>query len=109
MTEPLIIDSDETLLLARRLAERLGTTPGDAVAQALRAYDEMPAAASALLRRRPPLRDQAALVAKSLLSAPPHGPSFRRERTQTTAICTTRTAFRDDRGGHVGAARNRLR
>ncbi|MCF4126549.1 type II toxin-antitoxin system VapB family antitoxin [Methylobacterium sp. SyP6R] len=66
MTEPLIIDSDETLLLARRLAERLGTTPGDAVAQALRAYDEMPAAASALLRRRPPLRDQAALVAKIL-------------------------------------------
>ncbi len=47
MTEPLIIDSDETLLLARRLAERLGTTPDDAVAQALRAYDEMPAAAYA--------------------------------------------------------------
>ncbi len=66
MTEPLIIDSDETLLLARRLAERLGTTPGDAVAQALRAYDEMPAAGSAHLRRRPPLQDQAALVAKIL-------------------------------------------
>lgn len=65
MTEPLIIDSDETLLLARRLAERLGTTPGDAVAQALRAYDEMPAA-RAFMAPRQPLRDPEAFVARLL-------------------------------------------
>ncbi len=64
MAEPLIIDSDETLRLARRLAERLGTTPDDAVAQALRAYDEMPAAVRAFAERRPPVHDQAALIAK---------------------------------------------
>ncbi|KMO12659.1 type II toxin-antitoxin system VapB family antitoxin [Methylobacterium platani] len=66
MTEPLIIDSDETLLLARRLAERLGTTPDDAVAQALRAYDEMPAAAYALMAPRQPLHDPEAFIARIL-------------------------------------------
>ncbi|KMO44808.1 hypothetical protein VQ03_01385 [Methylobacterium tarhaniae] len=65
MTEPLIIDSDETLLLARRLAERLGTTPGDAVAQALRAYDEMPAT-RVVTPPRQPLGDREAFIADIL-------------------------------------------
>jgi hypothetical protein len=54
VAEPPIIDSDETLWLARRLAERLGTTPGDAVAQALRACDEIPAAVLASTAPRQP-------------------------------------------------------
>ena len=65
MAEPLIIDSDETLRLAWRLAERLGTTPGDAVAQALRAYDDM-SVARAPMAPRQPLRDWDAFIADIL-------------------------------------------
>ncbi|GJD61861.1 type II toxin-antitoxin system VapB family antitoxin [Methylobacterium frigidaeris] len=63
MAEPLIIDSDEPLRLARRLAERLGTTPDDAVAQALRAYDKAPAATRPLIASWQTLGDREAVIA----------------------------------------------
>ncbi|AWN53152.1 type II toxin-antitoxin system VapB family antitoxin [Methylobacterium sp. 17Sr1-1] len=72
MAEPLIIDSNETLRLVRRLAKRLGTTPDDAVAQALRAYDET-SAARALMAPRQPLRDREAFIADILA----HGAAVR--------------------------------